>query len=63
MKFFFDQTVAGVMNIVLFIVLINFLKGESLGRVWELVLEVCCVLLSAPRWDIHPPREEMKRGC
>lgn len=48
MKFFFDQTVAGVMNIVLFIVLINFLKGESLGRVWELVLEVCRVLLSHP---------------
>lgn len=40
MKFFFDQTLAGVMNIVLFIVLINFLKGKSFGRVWELVLEV-----------------------
>lgn len=48
MKFFFDQTVASVMNIVLFSVLINFLKGESLGRVWELTLEVCRVLLSAP---------------
>lgn len=41
MKFFFDQTVAGAMNIVLFVVLINFLKGESVGQVWELVLVVC----------------------
>ena len=41
MKFFFDQTVASVMNIVLFVVLINFLKGETLARSWELVLEVC----------------------
>jgi hypothetical protein len=40
MKFFFDQTLAGAMNIVLFVVLINFLKGENLGRVWELVLLV-----------------------
>ena len=40
MKFIFDQTVASIMNIVLFVVLINFLKGESLTRVWELVLEV-----------------------
>lgn len=40
MKFFWDQTLAGAMNIVLFVVLINLLKGESLGRVWELVLEV-----------------------
>lgn len=28
------------MNIVLFIVLIHLLKGEGLGRVWELVIEV-----------------------
>jgi hypothetical protein len=41
MKFLLDQTVAGVMNIVLFIVLIHFLKGETLKRLWELVLEVC----------------------
>ncbi|KAJ5557235.1 hypothetical protein N7513_002821 [Penicillium frequentans] len=39
MKFLLDQTVAGVMNIVLFIVLIHFLKGETLKRLWELVLE------------------------
>ncbi|KAJ5608741.1 hypothetical protein N7528_009308 [Penicillium herquei] len=38
MKFIFDQTLAGVMNIVLFVVLINFLKGEGLQRLWELVL-------------------------
>ncbi|KAJ5367952.1 uncharacterized protein N7496_007712 [Penicillium cataractarum] len=36
--FLFDLTVAGAMNIVLFVVLINFLKGESLAKVWELVL-------------------------
>ncbi|KAJ5889399.1 hypothetical protein N7504_010209 [Penicillium tannophilum] len=39
MKFLLDQTIAGVMNIVLFIVLIHFLKGETLKRLWELVLE------------------------
>ncbi|KAJ5166137.1 uncharacterized protein N7482_004918 [Penicillium canariense] len=38
MKFMFDLTVAGAMNIVLFVVLINLLKGQSLGKVWELVL-------------------------
>lgn len=41
MKFLFDQTVAGVVNIVLFVVLINLLKGETVGRVWELVRLVC----------------------
>jgi hypothetical protein len=41
MKFLLDLSVAGAMNIVLFVVLINFLKGESLGKVWELVLVVC----------------------
>lgn len=46
MKFLFDLTVAGAMNIVLFVVLINFLKGESLGRVWELVLVVCFFFFS-----------------
>ena len=40
MKFLADVTVAGVMNIVLFVVLINILKGESLSRSWELVYEV-----------------------
>lgn len=39
MKFLFDQTIAGVVNIVLFVALINLLKGASFGRVWELVLE------------------------
>ncbi|KAJ5813550.1 uncharacterized protein N7503_000300 [Penicillium pulvis] len=39
MKFLLDQTVAGAMNIVLFIVLIHFLKGETLKRLWDLVLE------------------------
>ena len=41
MKFLLDQTVAGAMNIVLFVVLINLLKGETVGKVWELVLVVC----------------------
>lgn len=40
MKFFFDQTVGSVLNIVLFIVTINLIKGESWHRVWELVGEV-----------------------
>jgi hypothetical protein len=40
MKFIFDQTVGSVMNIVLFIVLINLLKGEGPIRAWELVVEV-----------------------
>lgn len=50
MKFFFDQTLAGAMNIVLFVVLINFLKGQSFGRVWELVLlvRVLCFLPGPP---------------
>jgi hypothetical protein len=44
MKFFFDQTVASVTNLVLFVVLINLLKGEALPRVWELVIEVSYLL-------------------
>ncbi|KAE8374792.1 hypothetical protein BDV26DRAFT_269274 [Aspergillus bertholletiae] len=39
MKFFLDQTIAGVCNILLFIVLINLLKGLNWRRVWELVCE------------------------
>ncbi|KAB8072504.1 hypothetical protein BDV29DRAFT_158449 [Aspergillus leporis] len=39
MKFVLDQTVAGVVNIVLFIVLINMLKGINWGRIWELTCE------------------------
>lgn len=48
MKFFFDQTVASMVNIVMFVVLINLLKGETLTRSWELVTEVC-VAISAAR--------------
>ena len=50
MKFLLDQTVGSVMNIVLFIVLINLLKGENLVRTWELVCEVCfdCLLAYLP---------------
>lgn len=51
MKFLFDQTVAGAMNIVLFVVLIHFLKGESLGKVWELVLVVCLFFFPFPVSD------------
>jgi hypothetical protein len=47
MKFLFDQTVAGVVNIVLFVFLINVLKGVALKRVWELVIEVCLVDFSS----------------
>lgn len=41
MKFFLDQTVGSVMNIILFIVLINLLKGASLSVVWEAIGKVC----------------------
>ncbi|KAL2001941.1 hypothetical protein VTN02DRAFT_957 [Thermoascus thermophilus] len=36
-KWLLDQTVAGVMNILLFIVIINFLKGASLAGVWDAI--------------------------
>ncbi|PLB33547.1 uncharacterized protein BDW47DRAFT_129844 [Aspergillus candidus] len=39
MKFMLDQTVGSVMNIVLFVVLINLLKGAGWNRSWELVCE------------------------
>ncbi|RHZ55919.1 uncharacterized protein CDV56_101399 [Aspergillus thermomutatus] len=39
MKFFLDQTVGSVMNILLFIVLINVLKGVGWRRIGELVRE------------------------
>ncbi|KAL7655512.1 hypothetical protein ACMYSQ_007458 [Aspergillus niger] len=39
MKFLLDQTVGSVLNIVLFIVLINLLKGVGVGDVWGLVCE------------------------
>jgi hypothetical protein len=45
MKFLLDGTAGGIINIVLFVALINLLKGESCGRVWELVFEVCVCLL------------------
>lgn len=45
MKFIFDQTVGSVMNIVLFIVLINLLKGTGVWRSWELVVEVRFIIL------------------
>lgn len=41
MKFLLDQTVGSVMNIGMFIVLINLLKGEGVRRTWGLVCEVC----------------------
>jgi hypothetical protein len=40
MKFFLDQTVGSVMNILLFIVLINVLKGVGWRRIGELIYEV-----------------------
>ena len=42
MKFFFDQTAASIVNLVLFVVLINLLKGETLAKSWELVVLVSC---------------------
>ncbi|KAL4904707.1 hypothetical protein BDW74DRAFT_28008 [Aspergillus multicolor] len=39
MKFLLDGTVGGIFNIILFVALINLLKGESLERVWVLVLQ------------------------
>ncbi|KAJ5143535.1 uncharacterized protein N7515_002322 [Penicillium bovifimosum] len=47
MKFFFDQTVASVVNLVLFVVIINLLKGETVGRSWELVIEDFRPIMSA----------------
>ncbi|KAJ5339327.1 hypothetical protein N7541_011277 [Penicillium brevicompactum] len=38
MKFFFDQTLASITNIVLFVAIINLLKGENLSKTWELVV-------------------------
>lgn len=40
MKFFFDQTAASIVNLVLFVVLINLLKGETLAKSWNLVVLV-----------------------
>ena len=45
MKFFFDQTAASIVNLVLFVVLINLLKGETLAKSWELVVLVSCSVL------------------
>ncbi|KAI9044913.1 uncharacterized protein KD926_011086 [Aspergillus affinis] len=39
MKFLLDQTVGSVLNIVLFVMLINLLKGMEWERVWGLVCE------------------------
>ena len=55
MKFLFDQTIAGFVNIVLFVALINLLKGASFGRVWELVLEVRLSAL----FFCNPPLKEI----
>ncbi|KAL4794928.1 hypothetical protein BDV19DRAFT_364165 [Aspergillus venezuelensis] len=37
-KFTLDATLGGILNIILFVMLINLLKGASLSRSWELVL-------------------------
>ncbi|KAJ5171102.1 uncharacterized protein N7500_003885 [Penicillium coprophilum] len=47
MKFFFDQTAASIVNLVLFVVVINLLKGESLKKSWELVVLDFRPLMSA----------------
>ncbi|KAL4924755.1 uncharacterized protein BDV17DRAFT_205127 [Aspergillus undulatus] len=38
-KFLLDATIGGILNIILFVMLINLLKGTSLSRACELVLE------------------------
>ncbi|CAG7927389.1 unnamed protein product [Penicillium olsonii] len=38
MKLLIDQTVTSIANIILFVAAINLLKGESLAKVWELVV-------------------------
>ncbi|EKV09986.1 Mpv17 / PMP22 family protein [Penicillium digitatum] len=38
MKFFYDQTAASIVNLVLFVIVINLLKGETLAKSWELVV-------------------------
>lgn len=48
MKFILDQTVGSVMNILLFIVLINMLKGVGWRRIGGLIVEVCLFLPSLP---------------
>ena len=45
-KFLLDQTAGALLNITLFIVSINLLKGEGPTRIWELIGEVCFSLLS-----------------
>lgn len=40
-KFMLDQTIAGFANIVLFVVLINLLKGASPAKIWDAIGEVC----------------------
>ncbi|KAJ9322283.1 hypothetical protein DTO027B5_6264 [Paecilomyces variotii] len=38
-KFMLDQTIAGFVNIVIFIFLINLLKGANLSTIWDLICE------------------------
>lgn len=59
MKFILDQTVGSVMNILLFIVLINVLKGVGWRRIGELILEV---RLSFPVWFLCTASFGLKRG-
>ncbi len=57
MKLLLDQTAGGILNIVLFVGLINLLKGATLDRTWELVLEVW------PRIDAVIPYLTVVPGC
>ena len=45
-KFLLDQTAGALLNITLFIVSINLVKGEGPTRIWELIEEVCFSLPS-----------------
>ncbi|KAL2007585.1 hypothetical protein VTN00DRAFT_9023 [Thermoascus crustaceus] len=46
-KWLLDQTVGSVMNIILFIVIINFLKGASLAGVWDAIGKDFCPIMIA----------------
>ena len=54
-KFLLDQTAGALLNITLFIVSINLLKGEGPVRIWELIGEV--------RYVLSPPSLCMQQGA
>lgn len=72
MKFLLDQTVGSVMNIVLFIVLINLLKGMSWATVYRLTCEVritdylgslCALLTDVGLWSDYDRTAQVSAAC